>query len=231
VLVGVREKEEERMKMKGLVIFTLIWFFVVCKTVEGDEDPCQFSENLVITVKMANISRVSACVNALPFDEKLRSGTLTQLRNLIKLYAFGDLASHSGYPFYIQVDLEAELDEIETKNYTSDWEFESDIVRLFNRLGDAHTLFYGPSCYQLFFFWHPFILNSTVVDGRHVIVAAGESTVDLGPVVLRFSTSTNLTNLPYFIGKQIVRVGNLKVTDWIQVFECFFFIFEYYYYS
>lgn len=73
--------------------------------------------------------------------------SLTSLRTLEPLITYKQVATLHNFLF-VQVDLSAGLDVIQSKTYTSDWAFQLDMASLFNQLNDAHTLYYTPSGYQ-----------------------------------------------------------------------------------
>jgi hypothetical protein len=50
-------------------------------------------------------------------------------------------------PYHVNVDLASALDTIAENNYVRDYDFHMDLSRLFNKLNDAHTMYYAPSPY------------------------------------------------------------------------------------
>jgi ElaB/YqjD/DUF883 family membrane-anchored ribosome-binding protein len=74
------------------------------------------------------------------------------LDSLVALYSFTDIAKNSGPPYFVQVDLPTSLAAIKANvlggGYSSDYIFQSDIMRLFNGLNDAHTNYRAPEGYN-----------------------------------------------------------------------------------
>ncbi|CAG8492568.1 6032_t:CDS:2 [Scutellospora calospora] len=97
---------------------------------------------------------------------------IESLKGIYKdFYIFLDEAKEpaaQGFKFR-SIDLISELDNILKKNYTTDYDFFSDVVQLHVDLKDGHTTF-TPSCYSAFFFFQDIWLYSTVdCHGTQVI--------------------------------------------------------------
>jgi hypothetical protein len=80
--------------------------------------------------------------------------TLNAISSLIDLYSFTDISKDSGAPYHLNVDLRGTLasikNKVNNKAYSNDYEFQVDLMNMFNPLNDAHTLYRGPSGYQCF---------------------------------------------------------------------------------
>jgi len=109
--------------------------------------------------------QLAACFNQVPFQQQQALDTMDSLNSLADLYSFTDMSKDSGAPYNLKVDLRGTLAQIKSKvqakSYTNDYQFQSDLMNLFNPLFDAHTLYMAPSGYQCFLL-RPFNLEASV---------------------------------------------------------------------
>ena len=85
------------------------------------------------------------------------------------LYSFTDVSRDSGAPYFIKLDLRSKLAQFRQKlnsgGYTSDYEFQSDLMNTMNLLFDAHTIYRAPEGYRCFFN-RPFSLEAVYNDSK-----------------------------------------------------------------
>ncbi|CAG8847642.1 38443_t:CDS:2, partial [Gigaspora margarita] len=107
---------------------------------------------------------VKNCYMSFPFDLQRATEVIESLKGIYEtFYVFNDKAREptvKGFD-YRPINLSDELDALLNKSYTTDFEFFSDISRIYIDLKDGHTSF-SPSCYSAFFFFQEIFLYSTV---------------------------------------------------------------------
>lgn len=108
--------------------------------------------------------------------------------------------------------MSAGLDQIAAKTYTSDFDFQNDLNQLFNRLGDAHTLYYHPSPYRSFYYWFPFFFTSQLVNNQQVIVTGSETALG-GTLLYSEVAGVNVAN---YVGKVITSINGQSPINFIQ---------------
>ncbi|KAK3818265.1 MAG: hypothetical protein JOS17DRAFT_820265 [Linnemannia elongata] len=119
----------------------------------------------------ANITykHVVDCYSAIPFDSNQASTTLSSMLTLFKdFYVFTDsaLSPTATRPFSDDpVDIIAKMENIGRSNYTSNYQFHTDIYNAVTSLRDAHTAYYI-DCYIAYFFVQRLSLYAPVVDGK-----------------------------------------------------------------
>ncbi|GJJ75856.1 hypothetical protein EMPS_08214 [Entomortierella parvispora] len=111
---------------------------------------------------------VQRCYQSVPYKAADADAILSTLYAYYRdYYIFIDSAmlENQAKPFTNPpVDVLKELDEISRKRYKGDFEFQSDVELLVNRLNDAHAN-YMPSCYRHYLFQQPLDLYAPVVNG------------------------------------------------------------------
>ncbi|RHZ82795.1 hypothetical protein Glove_103g223 [Diversispora epigaea] len=114
---------------------------------------------------------VKNCLTSFPYDKTRAQTTIDTLKSVTKdfyvLYNQAKEQPHPGFTFD-PIDLEKELDNILAFPYTTDFNFLTDIRKLYKRLHDAHTQFLA-SCYSQFAFSQQLTLYSVVTNGKQVI--------------------------------------------------------------
>jgi hypothetical protein len=199
---------------------TLLFIFFICflEALGTRPDPCTLPANIQlsngVSVWGGNTTTLADCFNSIPFDSNRSSLTITVLRQLAELYSFTDIARNSGPPWNMQVDLIAGLNTIASNfpNYTSDYHFHEDIIRLFTSLYDGHTVYFAPLPYYNCILIAPFSL--------YAINNGGQLQVFLEPGVVNSSLFLSLTGFnstPYF-DQELVQVNNQSVLSWLQEF-------------
>jgi hypothetical protein len=146
-------------------------------------------------------------------DPTVKAQTLAQLYQLIDLYAFTDVVANSGEPFYMNVDLRAELNRISQTSYSSDYLFHDDLRELFSRLGDAHTLYYSPTPYRSFYCGFPFLFQATTDNPFTVQV---QNVTYMANTIYPQIGSQKPVDLTFFIGQTVLTVNGSPVSDFIQ---------------
>eukprot|EP01100_Stratorugosa_tubuloviscum_P010618 TRINITY_DN457_c0_g1_i5.p1 TRINITY_DN457_c0_g1~~TRINITY_DN457_c0_g1_i5.p1 ORF type:complete len:903 (+),score=350.39 TRINITY_DN457_c0_g1_i5:119-2827(+) len=159
-----------------------------------------------------SLNELKNCFDIIPLESNIKTQTITQLQILTKLYSFTDISSNSDYPFFQTVDLDAGLNTISNKVYDSDFMFHDDLNVLFNKLGDAHTLYFAPSPYLKFFRFLPFGIESYFENGEQVFYTVGESTV----AGISFSELSGFDVTPYVDFFKINTVNGLPAIEWIK---------------
>lgn len=113
---------------------------------------CNIAANLANGRVLTYMSTYRSCLEAVPLNDTMRKNVLDTAQALVKLYSFADLAKNSaasGSDYSIQVNLENELAALATKTYPNDVSFQQDVVTIFNRLYDAHTVYTPPAPYKV----------------------------------------------------------------------------------
>eukprot|EP00762_Andalucia_godoyi_P003826 ANDGO_08529.mRNA.1 hypothetical protein len=195
--------------MRAVFFATVVIGLALLSVSRADNDACT-----VAVLQGLRPSQLQACVDLIPLSSTVQSQTVAQLRNLVKLYAFADISTDSGAPFYIKVDLNAELDRIAATAYASDYAFHQDLSEVFARLGDAHTLYFPPAAYYTFLYVLPFQVTASVADNNQFLVVAAGETVIAGS---RYSAWVGgQIDLQKYIGRPILSVDGLPIKDYIQ---------------
>eukprot|EP01028_Stygiella_incarcerata_P004567 TRINITY_DN2007_c0_g1_i5.p1 TRINITY_DN2007_c0_g1~~TRINITY_DN2007_c0_g1_i5.p1 ORF type:complete len:1366 (+),score=295.80 TRINITY_DN2007_c0_g1_i5:79-4176(+) len=160
-----------------------------------------------------DVSLVRDCFRSIPFDETIRKDTVKQLRNLIEAYSFTERSKNSGAPFFINVDLQAEIDRMETAPYLCDFDFHADVNEVFNRLGDAHTCYQAPLGYSSFIKLFPFgVVGVSNPDGSFrglKVNSLVQSQHD------DYASATGV-ELDDYIGETIVRIQGRDALEYVQ---------------
>jgi hypothetical protein len=85
---------------------------------------------------------------------------------------------------YSKVDLSKGLNAIEARvnnsEYTNDYDFQEDLLTLFNGLNDAHTWYGTPRGYSDCLVVRPFNLRATLGENKQMIVILNEGTLQRG---------------------------------------------------
>lgn len=137
------------------------------------------------------------------------------MSKLVDLYSFTDIAVNSGAPYNIQVDLQALLAQISKKvisgAYSSDYDFQVDLMNMMNPLFDAHTLYRAPNGYSCFFL-RPFNIEASQPSSGNGISyklrtgPLASRTNDIWRAILNFDPS------PY-VNKEVVQINGKSTTD------------------
>ncbi|CAG8482760.1 1057_t:CDS:2, partial [Diversispora eburnea] len=102
---------------------------------------------------------VENCLTSFPYNKTRAKSTIETLKSLTNdFYVFNNQAKEQPHPGFTfdPIDLEKELDKILATNYKTDYNFLTDIRKLYIKLHDGHTQFYAS-------FFHDF-LDSTNID-------------------------------------------------------------------
>ncbi|KAF0559374.1 peptidase s41 family protein [Gigaspora margarita] len=119
------------------------------------------SKNRTLHIKYND---VKDCYLSFPFDLNRATKVIESLKGIYhNFYIYLDQAkekAHDGFDFR-PVDLITELDALLKNNYTTDFEFFSNITQIIIDLKDSHTYFL-PTCYSSFSFNQNILLYSSV---------------------------------------------------------------------
>jgi hypothetical protein len=183
-------------------------------------DDCKFTSPVFrqgprdVGVVISPPSRVLSCFTSIPFETKIRNDTIKQLKTLSQLYSFKDISRDSRAPYRIRLNLERELNLIQAVNFSSDWQFHEHLNTIFNRLGDAHTLYYAPKSYRNFIVLRPFYLDSRLdseSNKQHIYV---RRTIKLfGTIPFKNLTGVDVER---FSGMQIVSIDGKPAVNWVR---------------
>eukprot|EP00755_Sulcionema_specki_P005498 Sspe_Gene.32931::Locus_16118_Transcript_1_1_Confidence_1.000_Length_1730::g.32931::m.32931 len=113
-------------------------------------------------------SKILRCFESFPLDNATKSATLDVAAAVADFYSYTDIAAGGQTPFDVHVDLAKEIEALRGVVHTSDFSFHRDVARLFNRLGDAHTLYSIPTGYNVVWL-RPLRLQSYVMGGKQVL--------------------------------------------------------------
>lgn len=177
-------------------------------------EPCEFIPEFEVSgipFGVHNAETIEECFQAISLPDQRKSQTLAQLRNLIRLYSFTDIAQNSPPPYNLQIGLEEELNRIESTEYSNDFEFHNDLNMLFNQLGDAHTIYVHPAPYLSIVLLHPFFLGSIVNGETQTITVLQETSLG------RF-TYSRLTGISVseYVGRNIVTINGQPAVSWLS---------------
>ena len=171
-------------------------------------------------------ARLQACYATMPLDNIVRTNAVNVLRSLTAMYQFSDLAVNSGAPYYIQVDLNAELGRMAAVPYASDYGFHSDVQRTWHRLFDAHTQYYPPDEYRVPRTMRPFSLGSMVNPtnaSQQLVFPIAESVTARGR--LSYSTLRQLAglggpiDLSSYLGSPLVSINGRSAVAFLAAFS------------
>ena len=171
-------------------------------------------------------ARLQACYATMPLDNIVRTNAVNVLRSLTAMYQFSDLAVNSGAPYYIQVDLNAELGRMAAVPYASDYGFHSDVQRTWHRLFDAHTQYYPPNEYRVPITMRPFSLGSMVHPtnaSQQLVFPIAESVTARGR--LSYSTLRQLAglggpiDLSSYLGSPLVSINGRSAVAFLAAFS------------
>eukprot|EP00698_Gefionella_okellyi_P004163 TRINITY_DN13885_c0_g1_i1.p1 TRINITY_DN13885_c0_g1~~TRINITY_DN13885_c0_g1_i1.p1 ORF type:complete len:741 (-),score=172.18 TRINITY_DN13885_c0_g1_i1:60-2282(-) len=112
---------------------------------------CAISAGTYVTPSAAR-----ACYETVFTPANGQARAVQALKYMADLYAFADISTDSGEPFFIEVDLRTELDRIASQVYINDYGLQVDFGTLYARLGDAHTVYSLPRPYKTFQCVFPF---------------------------------------------------------------------------
>ncbi|KAF9979629.1 hypothetical protein BGZ75_009411 [Mortierella antarctica] len=125
------------------------------------------------------VQHVSDCYKSIGFNSLHATTTLDSLYSLYNnFFIFRDaaLTPDLALPFTSKpVDVLAELEKIRQTEYTSDFDFHSDLTALAHSLNDKHVS-YAPYCYNSILFQQPLSLYAPVVNGQQSIRVFSDST-------------------------------------------------------
>ncbi|KAG2386099.1 hypothetical protein C9374_002545 [Naegleria lovaniensis] len=142
----------------SLVALTLALLLNTLLLVSSSEGVCNFEANTPIP-----FDEIKNCALNTTLDPTIFSQTLSSIRKTIPMYVFLEYVKDASDPhFNIQVDLLAELEKISQQHYERDFDFHQDLVALFRKLNDGHTLYFGPQCYGNLVYRQPFSIISYV---------------------------------------------------------------------
>jgi len=195
-------------------------------------DECTFDTPLdtgTARIGFASVATVRRCFDAIPLTEQVRNSSIEVLRFMNRVYSFTDIATASGPPFNISVDLDAELDRIADTVYLSDYPFHEDLQLLYAKLFDAHTQYLPPSPYQQFLALRPFILAASgdpqADPNNQTIVAEGLAAI-LGSVSYRDAATLANVTLPTdfgrFVGQRIVSINGMPAAEYLLQLSDFY---------
>ena len=86
------------------------------------------------------------CYHTIPLDDDIKYTTLETLRRSLEIYSFYDIAHDSPDPnLPMKVNMQQGLDTIANRNYSSDFEFQSDLSYLYVQVRGSHCCFVSSS--------------------------------------------------------------------------------------
>lgn len=111
-------------------------------------------------------------------------------------------------PFNLNKTLDQIMDKVKSKDhsYKNNWEFDFDVVRMFYRFRDGHTL-YEPACTHGFQYVH-----------QYPIVAMANSTTGQPDIYHVHKNYTSGSWQQGQLGSKIVKINGQKATDYIREF-------------
>eukprot|EP00762_Andalucia_godoyi_P007173 ANDGO_07997.mRNA.1 hypothetical protein len=171
------------------------------------QDPC----TPLAAFSLKQIPAVQACYSAIPSSSVIRSKTVNQLRSLSKLYSFTDISKNTGPPFNIRVNIPWEIERIARQEYANDYEFHLDVNLQFNKLGDAHTHYYGPTVYRSSFLMFPFVMKFTRLADA-TISWSTVSEVVVGDNL--YGILAGIGSLAPYVGKTVVLINGRTPEAW-----------------
>ncbi|KAK9760509.1 hypothetical protein K7432_015383 [Basidiobolus ranarum] len=153
---------------------------------------------------------VVKCMSSFPFIPSQRVQTLDTLRKTLDFYVFDEAVSTGP-----RINLFQELNQIEIKNYTTEREFQEDLIQLFTSVYDGH-LVYKPTCYSTFIFRQPFSLVSVVENNVQKVKITKQLLTDETSSYL-FSSISGL-DLNYYAGSEVLKIDGLEPMEAIIKF-------------
>ncbi|RIA95850.1 hypothetical protein C1645_733729 [Glomus cerebriforme] len=161
-----------------LIFYILIFTLITSLVDANNNDACaRISHEYKRSDKNPNFSAkysdVKECFESFPYNKELAEKTIETLKKTLQgFYVFLSEAKEKpkqGFSFRA-VDLIEELNSLLLKNYTTDYQFMTDIQNLFAELKDPHLNF-NPLCYKgLFLYSQQLSLYSVInKDGMQII--------------------------------------------------------------
>jgi hypothetical protein len=135
------------------------------------EEPCYMYPS-GLNKWAGNLTQVVACLNAVPFNSAEHPATIAAIRNVFKGYSFADIVRASVAPYSLNVDFETTITSISEGSYSNDYAPHAALSALFNRLGDAHIVYYAPLGYGQFRYYMPYSIRSVYSGGSQKFYAA-----------------------------------------------------------
>ena len=161
---------------------------------------CEWDE-----VTAISYSTLKACLDAVPYSEAWRNGTVDTLSTALDVgLPFLDTLKNTGPPWGEKVDLLDGLAAIRATTYSSDSAFQDDVTTLMASMHDAHTVYIKPGCYSNLYFRQPFSLDVRMVGSRQAVFFGAAF-----PFIENFNASLE--------GLEVAAVGELEVLSAISV--------------
>jgi hypothetical protein len=170
-----------------------------------------------------NYSAVSLCLSALPFNDYIRATTIDSLTKSLALFTFLELAANPPRDNGLDtpsVILEAELARISlSAQYSNDFEFQNDLVRVYGQLNDAHSLYFRPKNYAALTFYQPFnLIHYTDAAGTQIIAISQYFL----PGIADYYRNHEKIELQQFAGAQLVEIEGIPALEYLEVWAAAF---------
>lgn len=187
-------------------------FLIIIPLVYCQDNRCRFQlTNSVLPSNWtySGIDQVRLCFQSNPVNRTVITETIKQLNNSLEFYSFLNLVRRSGAPYFMNVDIRQELEEIRNKSdYQNDYEFHMKIVETWNKLNDFHTHYTAPEAYARFYLILPFILEYD----------SNRNKVRIQRIVKIYSTLRQ-QNLTQYVGRVLSQINNVDCLTYLQNFS------------
>eukprot|EP01087_Luapelamoeba_hula_P008688 TRINITY_DN2193_c0_g1_i1.p1 TRINITY_DN2193_c0_g1~~TRINITY_DN2193_c0_g1_i1.p1 ORF type:complete len:644 (+),score=56.40 TRINITY_DN2193_c0_g1_i1:2043-3974(+) len=167
-----------RRNMTYCALFTTV-FVIALSTIAHALPPCFVS--LASNSSYQPFVDVMGCLQSIPFDAAQAEATITSIQRWLQLYAFLDIAANPPDPVHFEsVDVMALLEDIRSRTWDSDFDFQYAIRAALSRLRDAHTQAF-PAPHSAFNWMLPINLihYNGIVEVSPVFAADIEAVVDM----------------------------------------------------
>ena len=224
----------KRLPAVAVLVLVLVLLLGGATTAVRGSDVCTFATQVragTTRVGFASVDAVRTCFEAIALDGGIRNSTLSVLAVLNALYQFTDIATGSGPPYNISVDLVAEVARVARSTYATDYAFHADLQLVYARLFDGHTSYTPPQPYQQFLAFRPFILGSTGSPDA----LANQSFYVVGTAAILSSVTFNdaaafanvsVPALRPYVGERIVSINGLAPRDYLLQLAGFYGVYK-----
>ncbi|RPB08470.1 hypothetical protein P167DRAFT_567936 [Morchella conica CCBAS932] len=183
-------------------------------TVVAKEDPCSvFAKKRGNRTQGLDAKLWLACIKNVPFNQDRSEKTILGLRRMLGLQS--SVVYHLNPPAELELqpfNVNKTLDEIEQKvknksnTYKSNWEFDYDLVKMFYRFRDGHTL-YEPACTHGYQYVH-----------QYPVIAMADNTTGTPEIYHIHKNYTTGSWQQGVLGQKISKINDMPAADYIRDF-------------
>ncbi|KAJ5070514.1 peptidase s41 family protein [Anaeramoeba ignava] len=155
------------------------------------------------------------CVKSVPFQEN--NTVIETVNQIFEEYVFKDIVQDISTEFHhFQINLTEELNQINQKTFSNDFDFQQSISDIVDSLYDAHTSYQKPLCYNSFTFYFPLQLSikENQYSNPEVYVSGIYDKIEGFANIYESITGINPRN---YIGETIITIDNQDAWDFLLI--------------